>query len=1811
MAHVLRKIKNRILDFKDDWCQTPPLLRERNGKVAFGLVTIGLVLIGVGGTILPNVMIPESFNAEWHAKLTLRQADWGCEDPTGCKRMSGSTKATYWKRMPPKDGNAKTWEFVYGASRAEDIIARSPKFVFHIWHVLNPREVAVGGGKPRLQQRGPYAYARVMERTQVFLSTDYVQYKETSFLSPIRGEHRGLNGTDACKVLHAQLGRRAGSDDTLTWGGGRRGANPEPAACADDSEEVTVLNLAFLKMVADCPWARAGTAGTMGAGRCSARRALQHLFGRIATEVWGQQQALLGKEGLVKLLRVHRAPRMLAMALRNARLLKAPWVLMSVMRQMELNFVGASSVARSRAEGAFRGQTGGGNQLVCGWVNMTVGGGGDDDPATPRAGLGQPVLGGEGWLQPRTATTSSRFLGDIRIQTSGGDTDWGGWTKPHSSLSGAQAQCRITVLPQCDYLTIGVAGDGGVGGSLRSEGEAAVAMRSELDSMVKACKAKVVRVRQLCTLTKTCAGALLSSGQAQALLDGRSVALENRAKTESMPMLPRPVVAGDGSLFGGGLNGVRRWVAAAAFRGSMAGGSFAGGPGQRMGVGNIYYRDYNAVVTMMCALAGLSVNATNAGELCALQTDLVLHSVFGAFGYADVGWAGSGPMPAYLLKTATAGKVWSMAPSAATTVVDPASWAEHPLTHASVAADISTQRSLDYTLGSRGSAEEQRGRRMPCVWRWDGAAAVDGQVPDVDTAVRIGAKHDGTNTVPRCSLEFAPYSPHVDPIAAAAAAKRIGVQPSAIDAGRAQLSERATLAILDANPRTHGELSFFYQADGFVLNASHAHQATAWRVAAQAQGGALAPGLRTLWLPAFAVCDNERNFGISTACAEMGPGRQALARLTALVAVADNAPGATDEAAAAAAFKADRTLQAKYEAQVCAAAGMVADLAGTGTAPITARKLPGVSLVLAESSAAGFAADVADTLASVPGMELRRSAAAAVPPGVSTTVVRKWPVLSRLSLQQLGYAQFGSGAVSRMLLGVDSVADVSGISAFLAGSRSAGKQGVLGGGDGSLRAEFPAAALRMGWMVLSSNARVMKNSDVPGEHLGGAWTLRRSESELLLRTLSGEGRGSLAAAREVNAKLAALGADIAAAISSGDAGAAMRACAANVSHLSDTVAPSRDSKAMREEVRPLLQSSWSRDHVPVSPGLSSSNSSNAHATMPFAISAGDNCTRGGLLATMADSWVRNFIETFSCPGYTLQNNSMPRERCSYRNSGMFISLQARRFLFDGYVDPFASFLTQRDIARTESTMVYQCRNAKRFIFRTTSFAEVQAAAPQPTLEPAVNGSQPPLGPRTPEVDPHAGKVVVSMAAGATVPAGWAFGNDDRCRPIYDLDCSDGGYEITVPEVIRIAAIGHAWEPMVIDRDNEGASGGVERQSDLYFPLKDEWFMPEIVLPTGVVLLDRIGGASRKFTTARVVSPVHAAFLGATNSDTSTQSLRNCQYQNKTMRVCDALPPVKKQNDEVRNQQCFRDVLSRPAPAWPGCSIRVNPGLEDASKAGRVIAYRGGSGVSYLSKNNDNTGAPPLGDVYANGWQGQANAQLWAGFTTLEASRSGVADNLPHKTLRYFMQDAMLDKDGDLGGTLPLDLPFDGVHTQAYSKGDAATGAQDLKFLAEVDMHRYCMTKAAWAGARGVHDASYMARGAVATAQAEGNPRVPVPLGMVDLEPTVGWPLVLSLPFFLGKLCCSLLAPCRIDPHRLTTCVLFARAGDEQWDPANNPAKHFDFVSVGAEDPVVPHQQYHNSCYFHEPITGRFLRMEQRTQVRWVGKGRHRLPSTSC
>merc|ERR1711939_801452 len=69
------------------------------------------------------------------------------------------------------------------------------------------------------------------------------------------------------------------------------------------------------------------------------------------------------------------------------------------------------------------------------------------------------------------------------------------------------------------------------------------------------------------------------------------------------------------------------------------------------------------------------------------------------------------------------------------------------------------------------------------------------------------------------------------------------------------------------------------------------------------------------------------------------------------------------------------------------------------------------------------------------------------------------------------------------------------------------------------------------------------------------------------------------------------------------------------------------------------------------------------------------------------------------------------------------------------------------------------------------------------------------------------------------------------------------------------------------------------------------------------------------------------------------------------------------------------------------------------------------------------------------------------------------------------------------------------------------------------MHRYCLTASAWADARASIEQSAKAQDATESARregAEGTERPTVPVGLIDLEPTVGWPLVIGPPAFAGN-----------------------------------------------------------------------------------------------
>ena len=130
-----------------------------------------------------------------------------------------------------------------------------------------------------------------------------------------------------CSIFWAQLRNQAGGDEKAING------SEAAMSCQDDTQHVVALNAQFLRLASSCPWGAAGSNDVVGRGRCSLLASQQHLVGRMAVEAWRQQTKLL-TEDMVQLLRVHRAPRMLAAGMRNLRMIKAPLVLKQVLRSI-------------------------------------------------------------------------------------------------------------------------------------------------------------------------------------------------------------------------------------------------------------------------------------------------------------------------------------------------------------------------------------------------------------------------------------------------------------------------------------------------------------------------------------------------------------------------------------------------------------------------------------------------------------------------------------------------------------------------------------------------------------------------------------------------------------------------------------------------------------------------------------------------------------------------------------------------------------------------------------------------------------------------------------------------------------------------------------------------------------------------------------------------------------------------------------------------------------------------------------------------------------------------------------------------------------------------------------------------------------------------------------------------------------------------------------------------------------------------------------------------------------------------------------
>jgi hypothetical protein len=141
-----------------------------------------------------------------------------------------------------------TREWIYGVKDIRDRQMLSERFLFYVFHVKNPREVVEQGAVPALEERGPYGYARILDKMNIaFLQTRYLQdtsftYTEAYYYSAF-GPGSPTNGTDACQLFHATTGVR--QDDEFT----HRNMGSDLRYCQDDTEKVTLLNVQFLEVL--------------------------------------------------------------------------------------------------------------------------------------------------------------------------------------------------------------------------------------------------------------------------------------------------------------------------------------------------------------------------------------------------------------------------------------------------------------------------------------------------------------------------------------------------------------------------------------------------------------------------------------------------------------------------------------------------------------------------------------------------------------------------------------------------------------------------------------------------------------------------------------------------------------------------------------------------------------------------------------------------------------------------------------------------------------------------------------------------------------------------------------------------------------------------------------------------------------------------------------------------------------------------------------------------------------------------------------------------------------------------------------------------------------------------------------------------------------------------------------------------------------------------------------------------------------------------------------------------------------------------
>ncbi|CAM9090652.1 unnamed protein product, partial [Laminaria digitata] len=123
-------------------------------------------------------------------------------------------------------------------SDEEELTAESSLNSIYLWHITNPSEILEQGFKPKLEEKGPFGYVKRTKKYDVNFSdddSDKVTYKSWTVYDPVEDN-------EDCTEMFFRM-------DKANLRQGILDCDENTCDCVDDTQEVTVVNPLFLKLM--------------------------------------------------------------------------------------------------------------------------------------------------------------------------------------------------------------------------------------------------------------------------------------------------------------------------------------------------------------------------------------------------------------------------------------------------------------------------------------------------------------------------------------------------------------------------------------------------------------------------------------------------------------------------------------------------------------------------------------------------------------------------------------------------------------------------------------------------------------------------------------------------------------------------------------------------------------------------------------------------------------------------------------------------------------------------------------------------------------------------------------------------------------------------------------------------------------------------------------------------------------------------------------------------------------------------------------------------------------------------------------------------------------------------------------------------------------------------------------------------------------------------------------------------------------------------------------------------------------------------